>query len=118
MAVTLTLAVVATLAPAWTAVVAAHPGHGTMALVGTLVAADADAIILDVRDVASGTVTRMRVEVDARTKLRVRKETITSLTPWLGAPVVATVDYEEGADGRTVYHATKVQVTPPKTKRG
>jgi hypothetical protein len=99
-------------APAW-----AHPGHGTMALVGTLATVSADVVMLDVRDVASGVVTRVRVGIGTDTKLRLKKETLASLTPWLGASVVATVDYEEGPDGQTVYRATKIQVTPPKTKR-
>lgn len=98
-------------APAW-----AHPGHGTMALVGTLAVVHADAVMLDVRDVASGVVTRVRVGIGTDTKLRLKKETLASLTPWVGASVVATVDYEEGPDGQTVYYATKIQVTPPKTK--
>ena len=98
--------------PAW-----AHPGHGTMALVGTLATVSADAVMLDVRDVASGVVTRVRVGIGTDTKLRLKKETLASLMEWLGASVVATVDYEEGPDGQTVYYATKVQVTPPKTKR-
>lgn len=97
--------------------VCAHPGHGTMALVGTLAVVHADAVLLDVRDVASGVVTRVRVGVGADTRLRLKKEALVSLTPWVGASVVATVDYEEGPDGQTVYHATKIQVTPPKTKR-
>lgn len=95
---------------------AAHPGHGTMALVGTLAAVEADAVVLAVRDVASGGVTRIRVGVSVETKLRLRKETIASLTPWIGAAAVATVDYDEGPDGQTVYRATKIQITPPKTR--
>ncbi len=108
------LAVLATApaVPAW-----AHPGHGTMALVGTLATVSADAVMLDVRDVASGVVSRVRVGIGTDTKLRLKKETLASLTPWLGASVVATVDYEEGPDGQPVYYATKIQVTPPKTKR-
>jgi hypothetical protein len=96
---------------------AAHPGHGTMALVGTLATVTADAVTLDVRDVTSGVVARVRVGIGPDTKLRLKKETLASLMPWVGASVVATVDYEEGPDGQTVYHATKIQVTPPKTKR-
>jgi hypothetical protein len=97
--------------------VRAHPGHGTMALVGTLATVSADAVMLDVRDVASGVVSRVRVGIGTDTKLRLKKETLVSLTPWMGASVVATVDYEEGPDGQTLYYATKIQVTPPKTKR-
>jgi len=107
----------AALAAAPAAAVHAHPGHGTMALVGTLAVVHADAVMLDVRDVASGVVTRVRVGIGTDTRLRLKKETLASLTPWVGASVVATVDYEEGPDGQTVYHATKIQVTPPKTKR-
>ena len=40
--------------PAW-----AHPGHGTMALVGTLATVSADAVMLDVRDVASVSYTHL-----------------------------------------------------------
>lgn len=111
------LAAVAAFVAGWPAPVDAHPGHGTMALVGTLAAVDADAITIDVRDVGSGVVSRVRVGLGADTKLRLKKETLASLTPWIGASVVATVDYEEGPDGQTVYHATKIQVTPAKTKR-
>lgn len=115
--VAVVLAVLAALAAGPVADVRAHPGHGTMALVGTLATVSVDAVTLDVRDVASGVVTRVRVGIGTDTKLRLKKETLVSLTPWVGAAVVATVDYEEGPDGQTVYFATKVQVTPPKTKR-
>ena len=49
-------------------------------------------------------------------KYRKGGQTLVSLTPWIGASVVATVDYEEGPDGQTTYSATKIQVTPPKKK--
>lgn len=102
--------------PAWSPA-AAHPGHGTAALVGTLATVEAAVVTLDVRDAGTGMVSRVRVTLDADTKLRLRKEMLPSLTPWLGASVVATVDYEEGPDGRTMYRASKIQVTPPKGKR-
>ena len=97
--------------------VLAHPGHGTLALVGTLVSVEAEVVEIDVRETGSGAVSRRRVGIDRDTKLRLRKETIASLAPWIGAAAVATVDYEEGPDGQTTYRATKVQVTPPKAKR-
>lgn len=96
---------------------AAHPGHGTMALVGTLAAVEADAVTLEVRDTGSGVVTRRRVRIDGNTKLRQKKDTLASLTPWVGASAVATVDYEEGPDGVTTYYATKIQISSPKAKR-
>jgi len=111
------LVVLAALATAPAMPAGAHPGHGTMTLAGTLATVSTDVVLLDVRDVASGVVTRVRVGVGTDTKLRLKKETLASLTPWVGASVVATVDYEEGPDGQTVYYATKIQVTPPRTKR-
>jgi hypothetical protein len=111
------LVVLATLAASPVAAVCAHPGHGTMAIVGALATVSADAVTIDVRDVASGVVTRVRVGVGTDTKLRLKKETLVSLTPWIGASVVATVDFEEGPDGQTTYYATKIQVTPPRKSR-
>ncbi len=115
------LVVALVLAPAlWAAAPAAtwsHPGHGTVALVGTLVAVEKEAVAIDVLDPGSGVVTRRRVAIDGDTRLRLRKEVLPSLTAWIGAAVVATVDYEEGPDGQIAYRATKVQVTPPKVKR-
>ena len=116
-AVALSVALLAAHAVGGSALVQAHPGHGTMALVGALAAVSADAVTVDVRDVASGVVTRVRIGVSADTKLRLKKETLVSLAPWIGASVVATVDFEESPDGQTIYFATKIQVTPPKTKR-
>lgn len=103
-------------AAAGAAVAASHPGHGTMAIVGTLVAADAESITLEARDTASGALRRTKAGVGRDTKVRVGKEPA-ALADWIGAAVVATVDYEEGLDGQPVYYATKIQITPKKTKR-
>ena len=99
------------------ALLAAHPGHGSMALVGTLVSVTETSIRLDVRDVASASTRRMDVKLSPDTKLRVAKATVPTLDVWVGASVVVTVDYEEDVDGRTVYTADKVQITPPKVKK-
>jgi hypothetical protein len=99
------------------ALLAGHPGHGSMALVGTLVAVRAEAITIDVRDVASTATRRLVVTTTSDTRLRVGKETVPALDRWIGAPVVVTVDYEEGVDGRTIYTADKVQITPLKAKK-
>jgi len=99
------------------ALLAVHPGHGSMALVGTLVAVAPHAITVDVREVGSGAVRRMVVTTTPDTKLRLGKQAVPALEAWVGAPVVVTVDYEEGVDGRTIYTADKVQVTPPKARK-
>lgn len=97
--------------------VSAHPGHGTMAFVGTIAGVTDDTLTLEVRDAASGGLAARRLALTGETRLRVGKQTIPSLAPWIGATAVATVDYEEGPDGQTLYTATKVQVTPPKPSK-
>ena len=96
---------------------ALHPGHGSMALVGTLVAVSATSMAIDVRDVASATTRRMDVRITPDSRFRVGKQTVTSLDGSIGSAVVVTVDYEEGVDGRTTYTADKVQITPPRTTK-
>ncbi len=49
---------------------AAHPGHGSMALVGALVSVTAESITIDVRDMASASTRRMVVTTTADTRLR------------------------------------------------
>lgn len=44
------------------------------------------------------------------------KQAVPTLDPWVGALAVMTVNDEEDVDGRTVYTADKVQITPPKAK--
>lgn len=95
----------------------AHPGHGTLALVGTILGVTRDTLTLEVRDAASGGLVARRLVLTRDTRLRVGKEAVPSLAPWIGARAVATVDYEEGPDGQTRYTATKVQVTPPKPSK-
>jgi hypothetical protein len=100
-----------------TLLVAAHPGHGSMALVGTLVAAGATSISIEVREVESATTRRMDIRITPDSKFRLGKQSITTLADSLGHPVVVTVDYEEDVDGRTIYTAAKVQVTLLKAKK-
>ncbi len=99
------------------ALLTAHPGHGSMALVGTLVAVTAESITLDVRDVASSSTRRVVVTTTADTRLLLGKQAVATLDGWSGASVVVTVNYEEDVNGRTVYTADKVQITPAKLKR-
>lgn len=86
-----------------------------MAIVGTLVAADAESVTIEARDTASGAMRRTKAGIGRDTKVRVGKAPA-ALADWIGAAVVATVDYEEGPDGQPVYHATKIQITPKKTR--
>lgn len=97
--------------------VAVHPGHGSLALVGTLVAVRATSISIEVREVASATTRRMDIRITADSKFRLGKQPIPSLADSIGHAVVVTVDYAEDVDGRTIYTADKVQITPPKAKK-
>lgn len=94
----------------------AHPGHGVTAIVGTLAAVEAERVTFDVRDPSSGAMRRVVARLGRDTKVRVGKVPA-SLADWIGAAVVATVDYEEGLDGQPLYDLTKIQIHPKKTKR-
>lgn len=95
---------------------AAHPGHGVMAIVGTLASVETERVTFEVRDPSNGMTRRVVAGIGRDTKVRVGKAPAT-LSEWIGASIVATVDYEEGPDGQPVYYATKIQIHPKKTKR-
>lgn len=86
-----------------------------MVIAGALVAADATSVTLEARDTASGVLRRTTAGIGRDTKVRVGKAPA-ALADWIGAAVVATVDYEEGPDGQPVYYATKIQISPKKTR--
>lgn len=92
----------------------AHPGHGSAVVIGTLRAATPTALTIDVRDVSTGVVTATKVLVDADTKYREGKTPVTDVTPYLGTRAVATVEFEEGPSGDTIYRASEVRLTKPK----
>ena len=84
-------ALVAMLAPSPAVPAWAHPGHGTMALAGTLAVVAAEAVTLDVRDVASGVVTRVRVGTGTDTKLSsviAGATNVSMLTTWVPVSVI------------------------------
>lgn len=93
---------------------AAHPGHGSTVVIGTLRAATPSALTIDVRDVGTGVVTATKVLVDADTKYREGKTPVTDVTPYIGTRAVASVDFEDGPSGDTIYRASEVRLTRPK----
>jgi hypothetical protein len=95
---------------------AAHPGHGSKVVLGTLVEATLDAAVIETRDPATLAVTRVRVTLDRTTRFRIGKETLVSPDAMVGARVIATVDYEDGEDGQVVYTATELRFPRPKAK--
>ena len=98
-------------------VLLAHPGHGSTVVTGTLTAVAADAVSIDVRDLASLTMRRVRILVNEETKYRLGKEPLDSPRSFIGAQVVAAVNFEEDVKGDNIYLATEIRITPPKKKR-
>lgn len=92
----------------------AHPGHGSTVVIGTLRTVTPTAITIDVRDVATGAVTAQKVLVDTDTKYREGKTPVTDVAPYIGTRAVASVDFEEGPSGDTIYRASEVRLTKPK----
>lgn len=93
-----------------------HPGHGSTVVIGTLRTVTPAAIVLEVRDVATGAVRHVRVQVTADTKYREGRTPVHDLAPYIGTRAVAAVEYEEGPSGETVYLATEVRLSKPKAK--
>lgn len=95
---------------------AVHPGHGSTVVIGTLRTVTPGALMIEVRDVATGTVKQERVQVTDDTKYREGRTSVHDLTPYIGTRAVAAVEYEEGPAGETIYLATEVRLSKPKTK--
>lgn len=95
---------------------AAHPGHGSKVLTGTVKAAAEGAITIEFQDVATMQLRRVRILVNEETKLRLGKEPIESPESMIGADATAVVDYEDGPTGEVIYLATEVRFRTPKKK--
>jgi hypothetical protein len=95
---------------------AAHPGHGSDVLTGTLMSAAEDAITIEFRDLATTQLRRVRILVNEDTKYRVGKEPIDAPKSMIGAHAAAIVDYEESPTGEVIYRATEVRFRKPKKK--
>lgn len=107
--------VLVTIAPALLAaasVAAAHPGHNSL-MMGTLKAVAEESITLEFRDPATLQLRRVKIVVNADTKLRVGKEPIESIDTMIGAHVAVSVNHEEGPNGE-YYLATEVRFDKPK----
>lgn len=89
---------------------ASHPGHGTKAVVGTLREVTRAAIVIEVLDSGTGGLTRVRVQLQRDTRMRLDKEILPSLEPFIGHRVSATVDLEDDDRGGQTMMATEVKV--------
>lgn len=94
----------------------AHPGHGSKAVVGTLVEVGREVIVIEVLDQGSGSLTRVRVRLERDTRFRLDKETLPSLEPYVGHRVSAAVDWEDDERGGQLLTATEVKVARAKKR--
>lgn len=96
--------------PVW----AAHPGHGSKAVVGVLKDVTRDAVVIEVLDPGAGGLTRVRVKLDPDTRFRLDKEQLPSLEPYIGHRVSAAVEWEDDDRGGQTMTATEVKVARAK----
>lgn len=93
---------------------AAHPGHGSKVIMGTLKEVTRDAIVVEVLDVGGGGMSRVRVLLQERTRYRVDKEPLPSLDGMIGQRAVVAVDWEDDDRGGQTLRATQVRFRRPK----
>lgn len=92
----------------------AHPGHGSKAVVGVLKRVTRDTIAIELFDPATGGLTRVVVRLESDTRLRLDKEQLPSLEPYIGHRVSAVVDWEDDGRGGETMTATEVKVARAK----
>lgn len=96
--------------------VSAHPGHGSKVVLGTLKEVAHDAIVVEARDMTTGTVNRVRILLQTDTRFRIDKEPLTSLQGMAGQRAIVSVDWEDDDRGGQTLRATEVRFTRPKKK--
>lgn len=94
----------------------AHPGHGSKVVMGTLAEVARDAVVIETRDAASATVTRVRVLLQPDARFRIDKERLSSLDGMVGQRAIVSVDWEDDDRGGQVLTATEIRFTRPKKK--
>jgi len=94
----------------------AHPGHGSKVVMGTLTEVAREAIVIETRDAASATVTRVRVLLQPDARFRIDKERLRSLDGMVGQRAIVSVDWEDDDRGGQVLTATEIRFTRPKKK--
>ena len=94
----------------------AHPGHGSKVVMGTLTEVTRDAIVIETRDAASATITKVRVLLQPDTRARIDKERLQSLDRMIGQRAIVSVDWEDDDRGGQILTATEVRFTRPKKK--
>lgn len=83
---------------------------------GTLTEVSRDAIVIETRDAASATITRVRVLLQPDTRFRIDKERLQSLDGMIGQRAIVSVDWEDDDRGGQALTATEVRFTRPKKK--
>ena len=91
-----------------------HPGHGSKVVIGTLKEVLRDAIVIETRDAASATLTRVRVLLQPDARFRIDKERLPSLDGMVGQRAIVSVDWEDDDRGGQILKATEVRFTKPK----
>ena len=92
----------------------AHPGHGSKVVMGTLKEVSRHAIVIETRDAASATITKVRVLLQPDTRFRIDKERLQSLDGMVGQRAIVSVDWEDDDRGGQTLTATEVRFTKPK----
>jgi len=93
-----------------------HPGHGSKVVMGTLTEVSRDAIVVETRDAAIATITKVRVRLSPDTRFRIDQERLQSLDGMVGQRAIVSVDWEDDDLGGQVLTATEVRFTKPKKK--
>lgn len=94
----------------------AHPGHGSKVVLGTLKDATREAIVVEARDAANGSLNRVRILLLPDTRFRIDKEPLPSLDGMVGQRAIVSVDWEDDERGGQTLRATEVRFSRPKKK--
>lgn len=96
-----------------TVVLAAHPGHGVIAVVtGNVTTIEATRVQLDIFDRASFSRRKIWVVVDDRTTVRSGKAKLPVSDLAIGVEVECATETDEGPDGATFLRAITFRIKP------
>ena len=108
-AVTLALATAVTPGSA-----AAHPGHGSKVVMGTLKEVRQDYIVVEAREPGAAEVKSVRIGLDRTARFRIDKERLATLDGMVGQRAIVSVDWEDDDRGQQILKATEVRFTRKK----
>jgi hypothetical protein len=96
--------------------VAAHPGHGSKVVLGTLREVTKETIVVESVNGAGGGMALVRIRLQDDTRFRIDKERLTSIDGMVGQRAIVSVDWEDDERGGQTLTATEVRFTRPKKK--